>query len=167
LPECYEPNEYGQFGEKMKIRSDALRLGGYRLPTESEWEYACRAGAETSRYYGATVDLLPRYAWYSATSHARVWPVGTLLPNDLGFFDMLGNTHEWCQDRMFPFIVDASGTARDEIKDQETVVETNQRVIRGGAFVYPPVITRSASRNFSSPSMNGATSGFRPARTYP
>ena len=98
LPECYEPNPDGRYAAGMKIKPDALRLGGYRLPTEAEWEYACRAGAGTSRYYGASVDLLGRYAWYNATSQDHAWPCGSLLPNELGLFDMLGNTYEWCQD---------------------------------------------------------------------
>ena len=75
--------------------ADALRRTGYRLPTEAEWEYACRAGAGTSRYYGVEVDLLGRYAWYMATSQDHAWPCGSLLPNDLGLFDMLGNVYEW------------------------------------------------------------------------
>ena len=84
LPECYEPNEQDMFEEGMRIKVDALNLTGYRLPTEAEWEYACRAGAVTSRYYGASVDLLGCYAWYVTTSRNRAWPCGSLLPNDLG-----------------------------------------------------------------------------------
>ena len=98
LPECYEPNPAGRYAAGMKIKPDALRLGGYRLPTEAEWEYACRAGAGTSRNYGASVDLLGRYAWCNATSQDHAWPCGSLLPNELGLFDMLGNIYEWCQD---------------------------------------------------------------------
>ena len=99
LPECYEPNERGQYAEGMKIRADVLQRTGYRLPTEAEWEYGCRAGAGTSRYYGSNVDLLGRYAWYLATSGDRAWACGSLLPNNLGLFDMLGNVHEWCQEQ--------------------------------------------------------------------
>ena len=96
---CYLPNEAGAYAEGMTIPADVLERTGYRLPTEAEWEYACRAGAVTSRYYGHSIDLLDAYAWYQANSKEHAWTCGSLLPNDLGLFDMLGNVFEWCQDQ--------------------------------------------------------------------
>ena len=72
---------------------------GYRLPLESEWEYACRAGTTTARSFGDTDGLLSRYACYLVNSSDRPFPVGSLLPNAFGLFDMHGNVFEWCQDR--------------------------------------------------------------------
>ena len=90
---CYLPNEQKKYDKGMKIPADFLQRTGYRLPTEAEWEYACRAGAMTSRHYGLSVDLLEQYARYQANSHDHAWPCGSLMPNDLGLFDMLGNVY--------------------------------------------------------------------------
>ena len=104
LPEnqwCYRKNDQGKYAEGMRIKADALKLKGYRIPTEAEWEYACRAGATTSRYYGSSKGLLDHYAWYLANSGDPNLPqaCARTLPNDLGLFDTLGNVYEWCQDR--------------------------------------------------------------------
>ena len=95
---CYLPAEGGAYDEGMTIPADVLERTGYRLPTEAEWEYACRSGTVTSRYYGHSIDLLDAYARYQANSKEHAWPCGSLLPNDLGLFDMLGNVFEWVQD---------------------------------------------------------------------
>ena len=95
---CYLPNEAGAYAEGMTIPADVLERTGYRLPTEAEWEYACRSGTVTSRYYGQSIELLDTYAWYQANSKEHAWSCGSLLPNDLGLFDMLGNEYEWVQD---------------------------------------------------------------------
>jgi len=167
MPESYEPNSEGQYAEGMAIRADALRRVGYRLPTEAEWEYACRAGTGTRRYYGESVDLLGRYAWYRATSQDRVWPCGSLLPNDLGLFDMLGNVYEWGQGQREQYEPGEKRLIIDIISICNSINETNPRLLRGGSFLDRPAYVRSAYRNWSQPSDRVVILGFRPARTYP
>ena len=123
----------------MKIPADVLQRKGYRLPTEAEWEYACRAGAMTSRYYGLSVDLLEQYAWYQANSQDRAWPCGSLLPNDLGLFDMLGNVYEWCQDR------ETSLPAGEDSSTHDKMMTSNEdpRLLRGGTFT---LLRRTSAR---------------------
>jgi formylglycine-generating enzyme required for sulfatase activity len=163
LPECYEPNQAGKYADGMKIKPDALRLGGYRLPTEAEWEYACRAGAGTSRYYGASEDLLGRYAWYYGTSPYHAQPCGRLLPNDLGLFDVLGNVWEKCHDVYQPY---PKKTGMDNLDISTYINNRHPRLLRGGAFDNLPANVRSAFRIRVAPALRNALDGFRPSRTY-
>jgi formylglycine-generating enzyme required for sulfatase activity len=167
LPECYEPNSQGQYAAGMRIKPDALSLGGYRLPTEGEWEYACRAGARTSRCYGASVDLLGQYAWYVDNSEDHAWSCGSLLPNDLGLFDMLGNTFEWGQEVPTLYRPDDRGRVTESKSVRDALVnDNNPRILRGGAFYYPPASVRSANRGRNAPANRNYYFGFRPSRTY-
>src|SRR5262249_8117004 len=136
---CYLVNEPGPNDKGMTIPADILRRTGYRLPTAAESEYACRAGAMTSRYYGLSRELLPNYAWYQANSQDHAWRCGRLLPNDLGLFDMLGNVYEWCQERSGSDQPGGMESAGRDITDIS-------RLVRGGSFSYPAVGVRSAYR---------------------
>lgn len=162
---CYLPKDGKSYVEGMTIPADALHRTGYRLPTEAEWEYVCRAGTVTSRYYGLSVSLLEKYAWYQANGQDRAWPCGSLLPNDLGLFDMLGNVSEWCQDKDKADLPETRGVYLDEISNQQTIVEDQNRIIRGGMYAEPPASVRSAKRFGDPPFYAGFYNGFRLART--
>ena len=167
LPECYEPNPDGKYSAGMKIKPEALGLGGYRLPTEAEWEYACRAGAVTSRYYGASVGLLGRYAWYNATSQEHAWPCGGLLPNELGLSDVLGNVSEWCLEVPHYYSSKITSMMVDDKASDLLLTQINTRILRGGTFVDRTALVRSAKRSANQPSVRIGDYGFRPARTLP
>ena len=77
------------------------RKAGLRLPTESEWEYACRAGTSTLYYFGTSESDLGNHAWYHGNSSSKTHSVGSKSPNAFGLFDMQGNLSEWCQDNYF------------------------------------------------------------------
>lgn len=164
---CYEPNDDGRYGAGMKVKDDFLELTGYRLPTETEWEFSCRAGAQTARYYGQTETLLPNYAWYLANGDERTWPAASLKPNDFGLFDMHGNANEWCQDA-FANYPPTSETAVTVSQGTGSAPPTVSRVLRSGSFLNLASYIRSAHRNLNRPGDRFSDDGlgFRPARTY-
>ena len=162
---CYIPAEGGAYAEGMTIPADVLERSGYRLPTEAEWEYACRAGAMTSRYYGHSTLLLGAYARYQANSQEHAWRGGELLPNDLGLFDMLGNESEWTHDNERVERPSWRSAEYDIINVRTTVYENPGRLSRGGTYDLLPSYSRSAARTAGPPSNNSMFLGFRPART--
>ncbi len=157
---CYEVS-----GKVIKLKANYLSLGGYRLPTEAEMEYATRAEAVTCRYFGETDELLSKFAWYNMNSQGRTWPVGSLKPNDLGLFDAQGNAWTWCQES-FKDYASTAEPAEDQ-EDHLEVVSTQSRVLRGGSFSDQPAFVRSASRNYFVPPNRTVNFGFRIARTLP
>jgi formylglycine-generating enzyme required for sulfatase activity len=162
---CYLPNEKGEYAEGMKLAPDLLKRSGYRLPTEAEWEYACRAGTRTPWSCGATEELLLHYGWVSSNALGRAHPVGQLKPNELGLFDMHGNAWEWCQDGRADLYFAQDQKGREEYKDDK-ISSKYGRASRGGAFYDESVDARSANRGAVPPVSRDLNVGFRPARTY-
>src|SRR5262249_12629902 len=111
-------------------------------------------------YYGETAELLGKYAWYTKNSQDRwMLPGGTLKPNELGLFDMLGNAMEWCQEQV------ANYTPGDDKEDMQDIKDRSSRVLRGGSFLYLAVYVRSALRTRHVPTYRTFYVGFRAART--
>lgn len=156
---CYKPNADGEYAAGMIVRRDRLALQGYRLPTEAEWELACRAGATTARSFGRGRELLSRYGWYMKSADEHAHPVGRLRPNDWGLFDMHGNVWELCEDAA---ILDTPGAIVSEYWRTNPLV---RRVIRGGSYVDEDGAVRAANRNSYRPMEGNLTIGFRPVRT--
>jgi serine/threonine protein kinase/formylglycine-generating enzyme required for sulfatase activity len=164
-PEVYETNEEKQFAAGMRVKAGSFDQGGYRLPTEAEWEYACRAGAETSRCYGNSWRLLRKYARLVDWDEGTPLPCGSLLPNDLGLFDMLGNRGEWCHDRGYSYEMLTKQPASDFLAEDS--IKSEARVMRGGCYNHRPPAARSAGRYTCPPDAPFLFNGFRLARTCP
>jgi sulfatase modifying factor 1 len=131
---------------------------GYRLPTEAEWEYACRGGRETPWFWGEGASDADRFAWYSANSVGELRPVGTREPNNFGLRDMAGNCWEWCWD----WYGEYGGRAA---RNPRGPAEGRDRVLRGGSFGREPWFLRSAFRSWHEPGNRSGFIGFRCVRS--
>jgi formylglycine-generating enzyme required for sulfatase activity/serine/threonine protein kinase len=168
---CYPPEK--EIKEGMRLPDKYLSRTGYRLPTEAEWEYACRAGAATSRNFGQSREMLNNYAWTFHNSAEgdlgeHAWPVGRLKPNDFGLFDIHGNVWEWCEDRYLPYRESPRIEAVEDTEDSEPQIldtEADRRVLRGGSFLNRAPIVRSAARNRYRASTANYYVGLRVVRT--
>jgi formylglycine-generating enzyme required for sulfatase activity len=122
----------------------------YRLPTEAEWEYACRAGTKTAYSFGDAPEALDAYAWFVDNSGEKYQLVGTKAPNPWGIYDMHGNVAEWCADQLVPDYFERlkSGAANPFIKPQSLY----PRSVRGGSWADDPELLRSAARRGSDAS---------------
>ena len=127
---------------------------GCRLPTEAEWEYACRAGSRGAYFFGDEESELEQYAWYEKNSHHKARAVGQKLPNAWGLYDVCGNVWEWCQDWYAKyskeFVTDPKGPEKGLI-----------RVLRGGSWDFTAGLCRSACRSCVHPSDRNHDIGFR------
>jgi formylglycine-generating enzyme required for sulfatase activity len=134
---------------------------GYRLPTEAEWEYACRAGAQTRFSFGGAEDGLGEYDWFDGNSSRVTHPVGQKRPNRLGLFDMHGNVMEWCNDSYSAGYYKESPAEDPRGPDPAGAAH---RVCRGGGWSDFPARCRSAYRSRFEPSYRDYDLGFRVAR---
>jgi len=117
----------------------------YRLPTEAEWEYACRAGTQTAFYFGSDQSLLGEYAWFAGNSGGAYHKVGTKRPNPWGLFDMLGNVMEWTLDQYAPYLP-------DRVENWVKPSAPYPISVRGGCWAENAEDVRCAARVPSDPS---------------
>jgi formylglycine-generating enzyme required for sulfatase activity len=171
---CYPPLE--QIGSVMWLPEDYLHRKGYRLPTEAEWEYACRAGTTTSHFFDPTGDSLSDYAWFSKNPPRKrsdpinpsdphhTHPVGQLKPNPFGLYDIYGNVWEWCGTQRRPY---RKETVVDNEESRLMITDSVAMVRRGGSYSYGRETTRSAHRGDATyfPGQRRDNVGFRIART--
>ncbi len=141
--------------QKFIEKINSKGVGTFRLPTEAEWEYACRAG--TTGGYAGNLDEM---AWYDKNSGDMTHPVGTKKANPWGLYDMHGNVWEWCQDWYGPY----PGSA---VQDPKGAAGGSYRVARGGCWYHDARICRSAARAGGSPSSRHYNLGFRLVRAVP
>jgi len=147
--------EKGPSWNKVAIVEDS---NGYRLPTEAQWEYACRAGTTTKLSYGDTED--GDYMWYETNSQLKTHEVGKKLPNNWGLYDMHGNVFEWCWD-LYALYPDTTQI------DEENMPTGTNRIIRGGSWWGCHGGTHdwgSAYRSVCNPTGKSSNIGFRIVR---
>ncbi|MBM3327732.1 MAG: formylglycine-generating enzyme family protein [Calditrichaeota bacterium] len=162
-PSCFKgddlPVEYvswsdcQEFIKKLNQRDPGK---GYRLPSEAEWEYACRAGTTTKYYTGDSESDLARAGWYYGNSDSKTHPVGQKQPNAWGLYDMHGNVWEWCEDWYHDTYNGAPGDGRAWTSPAGTY-----RVLRGGSWIDGGRYCRGAFRGRFGPDSHDGLNGFR------
>ena len=163
LDTVYEYTEViGTPGDNSQLADVKIHSGenGYRLPTEAEWEYACRGGTTTKYYWSnsSDIDTIGMYAWYSKNSGNETHNIGEKLANDYGLYDMSGNLYEWCNDWYGNYndtaAVDPAGPAGG-----------SGRVIRGGNWLTTAKYCKVSYRGYTNAAFSCSAIGFRIARS--
>jgi len=161
LQQCYDtlrPSLWQTFGSPFTGPTLNLDSNGYRLPTEAEWEYACRAGSTTQYWWGNDTNGLGARAWFYNTGEYMTHPVAAKLPNRWGLYDMSGNVREWCTDWY-------SGYSSATQADPTGAPSGSTRVTRGGAYDDASFLAFSpAARSSYSPVSQNSGTGFRTVR---
>jgi len=149
----YPVNSMSQYTAMMYCRWLYKKTGHfYRLPTEAEWEYACRAGTKTTYYFGNDPKLLKDYAWFNDNSRDKYQKIGQKKPNAWGLYDMLGNVAEWVLDQYDEtYYVSLSKSNQDPSNPPAT---RYPKSVRGGGYTDKADALRCASRSKSDPSWN-------------
>ena len=140
--------------EFLRRLNERAGITGYRLPTEAEWEYACRAGSQAAYSFGDDPRGLERFAWYEKNSGGKPHPVGQKRPNAWGLYDLHGNVWEWCQDWYGSY---PSGS----LSDPTGPGSGQGRVLRGGSWGFDSWYSRCASRVGDGPGGFDLNVGFR------
>ena len=147
------------FCDELNAKFNAILSGSMslKLPTEAQWEYACRAGTQTRFYSGDADSDLDTVAWYESNSGGKTHPVGGKKANTFGLYDMHGNVWQWCQ---------------DAFRDHSNNAQDTYRVLRGGSWSDRPGFSRASSRGIDSPYGRNLSIGFRvvlvpPSRSLP
>jgi len=154
----WKATEFCKTLTEQESRADRIpKNWSFRLPTESQWEHACRAGTKTAFSSGDEVEELTKVGWYNANSAGGVKPVGLKKPNAWGLYDMHGNVGEWCFDwfdKTYP---------PDRSVDPVTVTQdaSKFKVFRGGTYADLPERCRSAHRHKTTPATTNPWIGFR------
>ena len=150
-------DEAVKFFKKLSALPEEKKAGRvYRLPTEAEWEYACRAGSKSAYSFGESSKLLGDYAWINENSNGRTHPVGEKKANAWGLYDMQGNVWEWCSDWYDEY-------PKGAVSDPTGPKEGSNRVDRGGSWSNGAAVCRSAYRFWGDPSFRYDDGGFRVA----
>ena len=158
---CVSWNDVQRFIQWLNGKEGAAK---YSLPTEAEWEYACRAGSETAYCFGSGAGQLDQYAWYDDNSRRSAHPVGLKKPNAWGLYDMHGNVWEWCEDHCeWKNKVIVTDTYLDNVVDP-LCRQGALRVYRGGSWHNHARGCRSAALTGGSPGFGVGDLGLRLAR---